>query len=256
MSEFVGPPVSRAGSGIGAGIGTLLGGPVGGLLGSIAGGLFSARSARRRNRQQVALAREQMAFQERMSSTAFQRAARDLEKAGLNRILALGKPASSPGGQMAPVIEELAPGLNSALAIRRQNLELANMRETNRLTRAQTDVARMNAHNIGARTTLTEALSAIPRAVADLVNSAREVSGTTTKGGIKKGAQGIVDKTLTTGQKVYEKLRIDEPIRMLGDLFEKGEKGHNELIQYWYGVGKRQGMSHAEAYAFARRKAK
>jgi len=36
-----------------------------------------------------------------MSSTAYQRAAVDLDKAGLNRILALGSPASSPGGSTA-----------------------------------------------------------------------------------------------------------------------------------------------------------
>lgn len=36
-----------------------------------------------------------------MSSTAYQRAAVDLNKAGLNRILALGSPASSPGGSTA-----------------------------------------------------------------------------------------------------------------------------------------------------------
>jgi hypothetical protein len=38
-----------------------------------------------------------------MSNTAHQRAAKDLEKAGLNRILAVTQPASSPGGNMAQV---------------------------------------------------------------------------------------------------------------------------------------------------------
>lgn len=45
-----------------------------------------------------ASAKRQMEFQERMSSTAYQRAAKDLEAAGLNRVLALGSPASTPGG--------------------------------------------------------------------------------------------------------------------------------------------------------------
>ena len=43
-------------------------------------------------------AKDQMAFQERMASTQYQRAAKDLQAAGLNRIIALGSPASAPSG--------------------------------------------------------------------------------------------------------------------------------------------------------------
>lgn len=70
-------------------IGGLMGGPVGAVAGSVASGLFSGRQARK-----------QMQFQERMASTQFQRAAKDLEAAGLNRVLALGSPAAAPGGAM------------------------------------------------------------------------------------------------------------------------------------------------------------
>ena len=103
---------------------------------SLLGGAQTASGVRATNRAQMRLAREQMDFQERMSSTAYQRAAEDLEAAGLNRILALGSPATSPHGAMAmlqnpdaPIGEAIANAPSSAQAIRRQQAEIGNIRQ-------------------------------------------------------------------------------------------------------------------------------
>lgn len=68
-------------------------------IGSIVSGGLDFFSARDTNRKAKKLAREQMAFQERMSNTAYQRAVKDMRAAGINPMLAYVQGgASTPGG--------------------------------------------------------------------------------------------------------------------------------------------------------------
>lgn len=125
---LLGDVIGGIGRGLSGAFGGIVGG--GGPFGAIAGAAGSMLGGAMQNASARAAADRQMAFQERMSSTSWQRGVADMRAAGINPIMAASQGgASTPGGSQADVPSNVVgAGVSSAMQAIQLRQSLANMK--------------------------------------------------------------------------------------------------------------------------------
>lgn len=106
---------------------------------SIGGNLFSAREAKKANRRNIKLYRENRDWEERMSNTSWQRGVADMMAAGINPMVAFSQGgASTPTTSAATVqpVPEWSAALQSASKVPLQRLALEQQAANIELTKA------------------------------------------------------------------------------------------------------------------------
>lgn len=104
-----------------------------GIASSLVGGAIGLFTGDKDRDTSVSSAREQMAFQERMYDSRYQKQMKDMQRAGLNPILSYkqGAPGGPAGaGYSSDFSGAVSKGVSSALAARRLNAELKQVEAT------------------------------------------------------------------------------------------------------------------------------
>lgn len=206
---------------------------IAGTVSSLIGGAFSDRGQSAANEANLQIARENRQWQERMSSTAYQRAAQDLKRAGLNRILALGNSASTPSGNIAVMQNEkinrgqaMAQSVGTALSLRMQQAQIQNVQAQTANLVKDAELKGAQISKTGVETTrLTAETANIRKMYFQIEENIRKIIAetklTTAKGGREAAISAMYDM-------------IPEVITAMADTFNWSDAFTDKLLMYFY----------------------